>query len=249
LTWFVVGLEYLRLAGFVHCDISPGNCLTYNGQTNISDLEYARPMLPRAMVPPRSRTFTPVQIKQHKTAILRLNHMLLNFLLDVSAQCLVLMQNCATNMHSAYGKVVVALTAVHGVDSKLLKALDSFKTLSTCYRIVESSQPLLAESPQATHWDRKVFLHKFYEAIYFYFMDAHEQMKDKNDRARPLREAKRRAQPTAVFPRGRKRQRMCTDNEACVPPLWEEQDEKSDSEAPPEETQLGKNKRNRGIQD
>ncbi len=187
-----------------------------------------------------------MQIEQHKTAILRLNHMLFNFSLDVSAQRLVLMQNCATDMQSAYGEVVDALTAVHGVDSKLLKALDSFKTLSSCYRIVESSQPLLVESPQATHWDRNVFLHKFYKAIHFYFMDAHEQMKDKNDRARPLLEAKRRAPPTAVLPRGRKRQRTCTDNEARIPPLREEQDEKSDSEAP-EETQLGQNKRNRGV--
>ncbi|KAF8907177.1 hypothetical protein CPB85DRAFT_844531 [Mucidula mucida] len=32
----------MRLAGFVHRDISPGNCLIYKGQTKISDLEYAR---------------------------------------------------------------------------------------------------------------------------------------------------------------------------------------------------------------
>ncbi|KAF8868829.1 hypothetical protein CPB85DRAFT_1361524 [Mucidula mucida] len=255
----------MRLAGFVHRDISPGNCLIYNGQTKISDLEYARryaaPVNGPApltgtpgfmafnflhdlesvvwiylwfLLDTLPKAFTSMQIEQHKTAILRLNHMLFNF-------------RWMSRLSSAYGEVVDALTAVHGVDSKLLKALDSFKTLSSCYRIVESSQPLLVESPQATHWDRKVFLHKFYKAIHFYFMDAHEQMKDKNDRARPLREEKRRAPPTAVLPRGRKRQRTCTDNEARIPPLREEQDEKSDSEAPPEETQLGQNKRNRGV--
>ncbi len=39
---FFSGLAYLRLAGFVHRDISPGNCLIYEGQMKISDLEYAR---------------------------------------------------------------------------------------------------------------------------------------------------------------------------------------------------------------
>ncbi|KAF8867934.1 kinase-like domain-containing protein [Mucidula mucida] len=43
LAQLVYGLEYMRLAGFVHRDISPGNCLIYKGQTKISDLEYARP--------------------------------------------------------------------------------------------------------------------------------------------------------------------------------------------------------------
>ncbi|KAF8909069.1 hypothetical protein CPB85DRAFT_1414454 [Mucidula mucida] len=32
----------MRLAGFVHRDISPGNCLMYERQIKISDLEYAR---------------------------------------------------------------------------------------------------------------------------------------------------------------------------------------------------------------
>ncbi|KAF8891896.1 hypothetical protein CPB85DRAFT_248297 [Mucidula mucida] len=42
LAQLVHGLAYLRLAGFVHRDISPGNCLIYEGQMKISDLEYAR---------------------------------------------------------------------------------------------------------------------------------------------------------------------------------------------------------------
>ncbi len=32
----------MRLVGFVHRDISPGNCLMYERQIKISDLEYAR---------------------------------------------------------------------------------------------------------------------------------------------------------------------------------------------------------------
>ncbi|KAF8891895.1 hypothetical protein CPB85DRAFT_1331961, partial [Mucidula mucida] len=43
LAQLVYGLEYMRLAGFVHRDISPGNCLIFEGQTKISDLEYTRP--------------------------------------------------------------------------------------------------------------------------------------------------------------------------------------------------------------
>ncbi len=43
-----LGLNYLRLAGYVHRDISPGNCLVFKDpssgefQLKISDLEYAR---------------------------------------------------------------------------------------------------------------------------------------------------------------------------------------------------------------
>ncbi|KAF8869095.1 hypothetical protein CPB85DRAFT_1401682 [Mucidula mucida] len=317
----VYGLEYMRLAGFVHRDISPGNCLIFNGQTKISDLEYARPyaapghgaapltgtpgfmaveyqfgghlfrpqppttdFFPGESPPPTPptplpwfkfnflhdlesvlwiylwflldtlpRTFTPVQIEQHKTAILRLNHMLFNFSLDVSAQRLVLMQNCATDMQSAYGEIVDALTKVYGVDSKLPKALQSFKTLSTCYRIVEASQPLLVESPQATHWDRKAFLHKFYKAIHIYLMDAHDQMKDKSDEARPLSDSLREAQHRAQQARqaAHKRPRTLEDNEDYVPPVRPDEDEDSDStsngtSSPTEETQVCKKKRQRG---
>lgn len=32
----------MHMAGFVHRDISGGNCLWYNGQGKISDLEYAK---------------------------------------------------------------------------------------------------------------------------------------------------------------------------------------------------------------
>ncbi|KAF8909067.1 hypothetical protein CPB85DRAFT_1455900 [Mucidula mucida] len=40
----VYGLDYMRLAGFIHRDISPGNCLLYmeDRHIKISDLEYAR---------------------------------------------------------------------------------------------------------------------------------------------------------------------------------------------------------------
>ncbi|KAF8909102.1 hypothetical protein CPB85DRAFT_1562587 [Mucidula mucida] len=42
LAQLVQGLESIHLAGFVHLNISPGNCLLYEGQLKISDLEYAR---------------------------------------------------------------------------------------------------------------------------------------------------------------------------------------------------------------
>ncbi|KAF8867729.1 hypothetical protein CPB85DRAFT_1571877 [Mucidula mucida] len=301
----VYGLEYMRLAGFVHRDISPGIALfTMVKQRSPTSNTPAR-MLPRAMAPPAHghtriygggissppptpptplpwfkfnflhdlesvlwiylwflldtlpKAFTPMQIEQHKTAILRLNHMLFNFSLDVSAQRLVLMQNCATDMQSAYGEIVDALTKVYGVDSKLPKALQSFKTLSTCYRIVESSQPLLVESPQATHWDRKVFLHKFYKAIHIYLMDAHDQMKDKSDEARPLSDSLREAQHRAQQARqaAYKRPRTLEDNEDYVPPVRPDEDEDSDSTSdstldgspsPTDETQVWKKKRQRG---
>ncbi|KAF8885914.1 hypothetical protein CPB85DRAFT_1459671 [Mucidula mucida] len=44
LAQLVYGLDYMRLAGFIHRDISPGNCLMYMEERHIkiSDLEYAR---------------------------------------------------------------------------------------------------------------------------------------------------------------------------------------------------------------
>ncbi|KAF8909078.1 hypothetical protein CPB85DRAFT_759526 [Mucidula mucida] len=44
LAQLVYGLDYMRLAGFIHRDISPGNCLLYmkDRHIKISDLEYAR---------------------------------------------------------------------------------------------------------------------------------------------------------------------------------------------------------------
>lgn len=41
-TYKSLGLKYMHMAGFVHRDISGGNCLWYNGQGKISDLEYAK---------------------------------------------------------------------------------------------------------------------------------------------------------------------------------------------------------------
>ncbi|KAF9010406.1 hypothetical protein BDZ89DRAFT_1078134 [Hymenopellis radicata] len=44
LAQLVYGLDYMRLAGFIHRDISPGNCLLFMTERHIkiSDLEYAR---------------------------------------------------------------------------------------------------------------------------------------------------------------------------------------------------------------
>ncbi|KAF8868836.1 hypothetical protein CPB85DRAFT_1361542 [Mucidula mucida] len=311
---FTKGVAQLVYAGFVHRDISPGNCLIYNGQTKISDLEYARPyaapghgaapltrgthlfdhhpspvtifLFPGEAPPPTPtpwfkfnflhdlesviwiylwflldtlpEAFTPAQIKQHSTTILALNYMLFNGSLNVSAERLSFVEHC-TIRRCTYYDVVDALRAVHGIDFKLLKALQFFQSLCTAYQIVQLSQHLLAESPQATHWDRKVFLHKFYQAIHIYLMDAHEQMKDKSNAAQPLsdslREAKHRAMQRAERPSANKRARTCEDNEDYVPPVRPDEDEDSDAasdstsnetSSTTEETQFWKKKRQRG---
>ncbi|KAF8909122.1 hypothetical protein CPB85DRAFT_1562600 [Mucidula mucida] len=227
LAQLVYGLEYMRLAGFVHRDISPGNCLIYKGQTKISDLEYARPYAApghgaapltgtpgfmaveyqrqkhqfnprRAFQPSRSRT-----TKRSKAVWFKFNFLhdlesvlwiYLWFLLDTlpaqftPADCEAnqFMQAFQTEEMPCYEKIISALTVVHGVDSMLLKALDAFQYLVDCYGEVQSSQPLLPDSPHMTHWDRKVFLHAYYEDISAYFMDVYEQMKDTTEEALPI---------------------------------------------------------------
>ncbi|KAJ7625013.1 hypothetical protein DFH06DRAFT_1229583 [Mycena polygramma] len=51
-------LRYMRLAGFVHRDVSPGNCLWHgpSGKAKISDLEYARPFSELSGHQPRTGT-------------------------------------------------------------------------------------------------------------------------------------------------------------------------------------------------
>ncbi|KAJ6511347.1 hypothetical protein C8R47DRAFT_731241 [Mycena vitilis] len=51
-------LRYMRLAGFVHRDVSPGNCLWHgpSGKAKISDLEYARPFSELSGHEPRTGT-------------------------------------------------------------------------------------------------------------------------------------------------------------------------------------------------
>ncbi|KAJ6511328.1 hypothetical protein C8R47DRAFT_1094681 [Mycena vitilis] len=51
-------LRYMRLAGFVHRDVSPGNCLWHgrSGKAKISDLEYARPFSELSGLEPRTGT-------------------------------------------------------------------------------------------------------------------------------------------------------------------------------------------------
>ncbi|KAF9020218.1 hypothetical protein BDZ89DRAFT_1138803 [Hymenopellis radicata] len=333
LAQLVYGLEYMRLAGFVHGDISPGNCLIYKGQTKISDLEYARPYAfpghgaapligtpgfmaveyqvgthlfeplpvlkrfrPGMSSPPKKahwfkfnflhdlesvlwiylwfllktlpESFTPAEVERHRNPIVRLNHMLFDGSLKPSVWRFFFMEHCATDMGREYNEVITALTAVYGVDSKLPKALESFQCLAGCYHEVESSKPLLPESQHMTHWDRKVFLHEYYQYIHFYFMDAHEQMKDNTDKAIPIwytdQEAKHRARQAARPSKKRsagtgrnKRPRMGADqdSEACLPPVVEDaKDDESgwDSDAPPSPTEesqnqkVGAGKRKRG---
>ncbi|KAF9032654.1 hypothetical protein BDZ89DRAFT_1063276 [Hymenopellis radicata] len=212
-------------------------------------------------------SFTPAEVVRHKKPILSLYHMLFDGSLRGSADRRMFMEHCATVKGREYKEVISALTEVHGVDSMIPKALQAFQCLAGCYGAVESSKPLFPESPHMTHWDRKVFLHEFYEDIHFYFMDVHEQMKEKTDTALPIwytdQEAKHRAQQAAGPSKKRsagtgrnKRPRTGTgrDSEPYVPPVVADEDEESDSDSdeppsPTEESQKRKvvaGKRKRG---
>ncbi|KAJ6511334.1 hypothetical protein C8R47DRAFT_1314332 [Mycena vitilis] len=63
-------LRYMRLAGFVHRDVSPGNCLWHgpSGKAKISDLEYARPFSELSGHEPRTGTpsFMAVEYQMRK---------------------------------------------------------------------------------------------------------------------------------------------------------------------------------------
>ncbi|KAF8907178.1 hypothetical protein CPB85DRAFT_1563173 [Mucidula mucida] len=137
----------------------------------------------------------------------------------------------------------------------LLKALQAFQYLVACYGAVQSSQPVLPDSPHMTHWDRKVFLHAYYEDIRAYFMDAYEQVKDTTEEALPIwytdqedvHRVQQAAGPSKRFSVGNgpnKRARTGTDwdSEAYVPPIREdenkdEEEEEDDSGGPPSPTQ------------
>ncbi|KAF9032716.1 hypothetical protein BDZ89DRAFT_1063357, partial [Hymenopellis radicata] len=317
LAQLVYGLEYMRLAGFVHGDISPGNCLIYKGQTKISDLEYARPYAfpghgaapligtpgfmaveyqvgthlfeplpvlkrfrPGMSSPPKKAHWFKFnflhdlesvlwiylsEVERHRNPIVRLNHMLFDGSLKPSVWRFFFMEHCATDMGREYNEVIKLLRR-YGVDSKIPKALQSFQCLAGCYHEVESSKPLLPESPHMTHWDRKVFLHEYYQYIHFYFMDAHEQMKDntiKRFRSGTLtrrrstglsrqRPSKKRSAGTGR--NKRPRTGADQDSEACLPPVVEDarMTSRADSDAPPSPTEesqnqkVGAGKRKRG---
>lgn len=44
----------MRLAGYIHRDISPGNCLHINGRAIITDLEFAKPYARVSVHDPRT---------------------------------------------------------------------------------------------------------------------------------------------------------------------------------------------------
>ncbi|KAF8891899.1 hypothetical protein CPB85DRAFT_248345 [Mucidula mucida] len=326
LAQLVYGLEYMRLAGFVHRDISPGNCLIFEGQTKISDLEYTRqyagpvhgaapltgtpgfmaveyqmqkhefrPKAVRHILRGVSRlpqpapwfrfnflhdlesviwiylwflletlpeSFTPSEIDEHRIPILILRHRLFDGSLKASTERMNFILNCATPVWCGYNDVTSVLTAVFGADSKIIKALQSFECLAGCYEDVELSKPLLTESPHTRHWDRKVFLHEYYQYIHLYFMNAHDHITDTTEKALPIRytdqERQHRAQQAAGASKtgSNKRPRTGTgrDSEAYVPPVREDEDDDDEEEegeeraaSPTEESQDRKTKRKRAV--
>ncbi len=130
--------------------------------------------------------FTPADREAHRTVVLSLNETLFDGFLRGSMDRLRFIEAFQTDEKRRYDEIISALTGVHGVHSMLLKALQAFQYLVACYGAVQSSQPVLPDSPHMTHWDRKVFLHAYYEDIRAYFMDAYEQVKDTTEEALPI---------------------------------------------------------------
>ncbi len=204
--------------------------------------------------------FTLADREVHRTVVLKFNEMLLDGSLRCSSDRLMFMQAFQTDKKRRYGEIISALTGVHGVDSMLLKALNAFQYLVDCYGVVQSSQPLLPDSQHMTHWDRKVFLHAYYEDIRAYFMDVYEEMKDTTEEALPIwytdQEDVHRAQQAvgpsrrfSVGNRPNKRPRTGTD----VPPRPVREDENDEEEdfgeqpSPTAASQDRKTKRKRTV--